>query len=536
MGEKRDRPEHLAPAREGPDEFAASTEGTEQGGGPWVAGGGRVVPMRPRPPTDLGNAERLVDRCANELRYCRQQGLWRYWDGRRWARDWTGEAERRAKATVRSIYSEVRRVTDENERRSLGRWALNSESRRAIQAMVTLAQTEGPLVVAPGDLDRDDWLLATNLGTLDLRTGRLRTSDPADLITHLAPVDYDPSAACPRWETFLARILPDPELRAFLQRSAGYALTASMREQCLWILWGVGGNGKSTFLTTLQALMGDYAMQAPLSMLVDRKRDATPYDLATLPGRRLVAVAETEDVSHLAEGVIKQLTGGEPMRARNLYGDFFEFQPKAKIWLSTNHKPAVKGEDEGIWRRIHLIPFTECISDGELDRDLPWKLRQELPGILAWAVRGCLDWRRHGLQVPRVVIDATLEYRREESVLARFVDDVCVSSPRATVAKKALYEAYTAWCDEQALPPLSHLRLSKALKEQGVGEERGAKGVRSWRGLGLRTYQPGDAGDAGDAIPGNLTLSASSGQFPISASPLSPPSPATAPTSKSEPD
>ena len=270
-----------------------------------------------------------------------------------------------------------------------------------------------------------------------------------------------------------------------MQRAAGYSLTGSIREQCLWILWGGGRNGKSTLLTTLQALMGDYAMQAPLSMLVDRKRDATPYDLADLAGRRLVAVAETDEVGHLAEGVIKQLTGGEPMRARNLYGDFFEFQPQAKIWLSTNHKPTVRGEDEGIWRRIQLVPFTERIFEHELDRDLPEKLPGELPGILAWAVAGCVAWQQQGLDAPKVVQDATLEYRREESVLTRFLSDCCVLAARATVAKKLLYEAYTVWCDEQGLTPLSQPRLSKALKERNIKEERGTGGVHAWRGLGL---------------------------------------------------
>ena len=184
-----------------------------------------------------------------------------------------------------------------------------------------------------------------------------RPNDPADLITHLVPIDYDPVASCPRWEAFLARVLPDPcRPGLFAARAAGYSLTGSIREQCLWILWGGGRNGKSTFLTTLQALMGDYAMQAPLSMLVDHKPDAVPYDLAALPGRRLVAVAETDEVGYLGEGVIKQLTGGEPMRARNFYGDFFEFQPQVKIWLTTNHKPTIRGEDEGIWRRIQLVP------------------------------------------------------------------------------------------------------------------------------------------------------------------------------------
>ncbi|MDP9441783.1 MAG: phage/plasmid primase, P4 family, partial [Actinomycetota bacterium] len=447
---------------------------------------GRAVPMVPRPATDLGNAERLADRYAGELCFCQQQRRWRIWTGTHWATDITGEATRRGKATARAILSEARRAADDNERRALARWALTSESRRGIEAMMALAQSEAAFAVSPQSLDCDDWLLATRGGTVELHSACLRPADPADLITHLAPVDYDPSASCPRWTAFLARIVPDPELRRFLQRSVGYSLTGSMREQCLWILWGGGRNGKSTFLTTVQALLGDYAMQAPLSMLVDRRRDATPFDLADLPGRRLVAVSETREVSCLAEGVIKHLTGGEPMRARSLYGDFFEFQPRAKIWLSTNHKPAIKGEDDGIWRRIHLVPFLERIGDQEVDRELPRKLRGELPGILAWAVRGCLDWQHDGLQVPKVVVDATLEYRREESVFTRFLDDVCLRAARASVAKKVLYGAFTAWCDEQGLAPLSQVRLSRVLKEQGVREERGTGGRHLWRGLGLR--------------------------------------------------
>ena len=467
-----------------PRDNGAGLDRAEFGHGLRVARPAGAWPIRPR--TDLGNAERLVDRFADQLRYCRRQGRWRYWDGRYWATDWTGEAERRAKATVRSIYTEASRASDPEERRALGRWAISSESRQRIQALLALAQTEPNIAVAPADLDADHWLVATNTGTVELRSGRLRPNDPADLITHIIPVDYDPTTTYPRWEAFLARILPDPAVRAYLQRAAGYCLTGSIREQCLWILWGGGRNGKSTLLTTLQALMGDYAMQAPLSMLVDRRRDATPYDLADLPGRRLVAVAETDEVGYLAEGVIKQLTGGEPMRARNLYGDFFEFQPQAKIWLSTNHKPTVRGEDEGIWRRIQLVPFTERILDEELDRDLPHKLRQELPGILAWAVAGCVTWQHQGLNTPRAVKDATLEYRREESVLTQFLSDTCVLAPRATVTKKLLYDTYTAWCDHQGLIPLTQARLSKALKERNTAEKRGTGGAHYWSGLGLR--------------------------------------------------
>lgn len=470
-----------------------------------------------RPKTDLGNAERLVDRFAGELRYCRPQRRWLYWDRRHWAADWTGEAERRAKATVRAIYADARMAGDPDERRALARWALASESRQRLVALLALAQTEAEVAVAPVDLDRDSFLLATNTGTIDLRTGQLRPADPADLITHLAPVDYDPEGSCPRWEAFLRRVVPDRAVRGFLQRAIGYSLTGSLAEQCLWILWGAGRNGKSTFLTTVQALLGDYAMQAAPSMLVDRRRDATPYDLADLPGRRLVAVAETEEVGHLAEGVIKQLTGGEPMRARNLYGDFFEFQPQAKIWLTTNHKPTVRGEDEGIWRRLHLVPFLERIADEELDRSLPRRLRQELPGILGWAVRGCLAWQHDGLAPPAAVVEATSAYRRDEGVLSRFLEDTCVISPRVSVTKKALYDAYSHWCNEQGLAPLSQPRLSKELKERGIADERGAKGVHYWRSLGLRSpdfettaeeISPGhpqsrpprgDVGDASDA-------------------------------------
>lgn len=473
-----------------------------QGGGPAGSQTGHALPMVPRPTTDLGNAERLVDRHAGELCYTQQQRRWRVWLGTHWAADVTGAAARRAKATARAILSEARRVPDDSERKNLARWALTSESRRGLESMLALAQTEAAFAVSPAEFDSDDWLLATRRGTVELRSARLRPADPADLITHLAPVNYDPSATCQRWMAFLTRILPDPEVRGFLQRSVGYSLTGSMREQCIWILHGDGRTGKTTLMTTIQAVMGDYAMQAPLSMLVDRRRDATPFDLADLPGRRLVAVAETGEMSCLSEGVIKQLTGGEPMRARSLYGEFFEFQPKAKIWLSTNHKPGIKGEDDGIWRRIHLVPFLERIRDDEVDRDLPSKLRDELPGILAWALKGCLDWQRDGLEVPRVVLDATLEYRREESIVARFLDDVCVRTARAVVTKKTLYGAYTGWCDEQGLGPLSQVRLSKALKEQGLRDERGSGGRHLWRGLGLRAGASGDVSDIGDATPG----------------------------------
>jgi putative DNA primase/helicase len=334
--------------------------------------------------------------------------------------------------------------------------------------------------VRPAELDAGPWRLNVQNGTLDLRSGALHPHDRADLITRLAAVDYDPDAPAPAWHAFLERILGgDPELIAFVQRALGYALTGDTREQVLFILHGSGANGKSTLLEAVGGVMGDYALVTMVDTLMVRYGSTVPNDVARLRGARLVVAVEPEEGQRLAEGRVKQLTGGDRIAARFLRQEFFEFRPEFKLFLATNHKPDVRGTDDAIWRRVRMVPFAVRIPEAEQDKTLRDKLAAEAAGILAWLVRGCLDWQRDGLGLAPAVRAATAGYRAEMDRLAGFLEECCILRPDAQVTVKALYEAHVAWCTANGEPPLAKRTLCLRLRERGLEVRRGTGGVHS---------------------------------------------------------
>lgn len=431
--------------------------------------------LPPKHRTDLGNARRLVARHGRELLYCDAWGKWLVWDGQRWTVDPTLEVERRAVETVTHIYAEARNAQDSERRKELARWAIRSEAAPRIQAMIRLARSQRP-ATADG-FDQDRWLLNVANGTLDLRIPELRPHDPADRITRLAPVTFDPQAQCPLWEAFLERILDgNANLIQFLQCAAGYALTADTSEQAFFILYGTGSNGKTTFLETIAALMGDYAQATAAETLLVKRWGGISNDLAKLRGARLVTAAEVGEGRRLAEGLVKQLTGGDTITARFLYRDFFDFRPVFKLFLASNHKPRIRGTDHAIWRRIKLIPFTVTIPEGEQDKHLAEKLRGELPGILNWALLGCLAWRHSGLGEPEEVRSATAAYRAEMDVLAAFLADCCELGEDKQARAAALYLVYKDWCDDNGEKALSGTTFGRQLRERGFAKHHDRHG------------------------------------------------------------
>jgi putative DNA primase/helicase len=435
--------------------------------------------------TDLGNAERFEAFAGPRLRYVAIWGSWLCYDGTRWQRDLDGEAVRTARDMLRTLAAAAENVQDEGERDELVRHALESESSGKITALLSLGQALLP--VAPEALDADPDLLNIRNGTLDLRTGELRPHDRRDHLTRMAPVAYDPNAACPQWEAFLARILQGNErLIGFLRRAVGYSLTGHTSEQVLLLMYGVGANGKSTFLETVRALLGDYATQADFTTFLKRDSEGARNDLARLAGTRLVSAVEAEAGKPLAEALVKQLTGGDTITARFLFKEFFDYKPQFKIWLATNHKPTVTGSDHGIWRRLRLVPFTVTIPEAERDQRLGAKLLEELPGILAWAVRGCLEWRAEGLGLPDEVKEATESYREEMDVLGPFLEEVCLVHAEARTTAKELYAAYVAWAEANGEKVRSQKAVAMMLRERGFENVKGSKGVRGWRGLRVR--------------------------------------------------
>lgn len=435
--------------------------------------------------TDLGNAGRLVEQHGEDFRYCFEWSKALAFDGKRFAPDVSGSVERMAKETVRSIYSEAANAGDADERKALGKHAFKSEAQGRIRAMTALAWSEPGVPVTPDDLDQDPWLLNCANGTLDLKTGELRPHDRADLITKIAPVEYGPKAKAPTWEGFLERVLPSEAMRSFVQRLIGYVLTGDVSEQVLPFLYGPGANGKSTLVNVVLEMMGDYGKQAAPDLLV-AKQGTHPTELADLFGARFVASVEVEDGKRLAESLVKQLTGQDKIRARFMRQDFWEFSPTHKAVLVANHRPAVRGTDHAMWRRIKLVPFEEIIPKEEQNPRLPEALREELPGILAWAVRGCLEWQSEGLGEPEEVRSATEGYRAEMDILAAFLEDHCVVSPNAEVGATPLYHAYRDWCSEMGEASETQTRFGKRLAERGFESSRDTKTRRkTWRGIGL---------------------------------------------------
>jgi P4 family phage/plasmid primase-like protien len=416
--------------------------------------------------TDLGNAERLVTRHGATIRYCHPWSKWLVWDGRRWAIDQTGAINRLAKDTVRNILVEASWLTDKNERIEHIKWHLASECRKLIIAMLALAESEKGVPILHNEMNRDGWLFNCNNGTIDLRTGLLRGHRKDDLITQLCPVDFDPSAKCPLWEGTLSLFFADNhELITYWQKVCGYCLVGVIRDHIMPIAHGKGENGKSTILNTLMEMFGrDYAMKCMPDMLMAKKTDTHPTDRADLFGKRLVVAIETEAGRQLNETMVKELTGGDKIRARRMREDPWEFDPTHTLLMATNHRPIIRGGDHGIWRRLKLIPFAVSMKGKKADTSMPEKLRAEFSGILAWCVRGCLRWQQDGLDEPTCVRDATKAYHAEQDRIGAFLEEHTIEGPSCRVKARELYTRYKAWCDQSGEFSVSEVMFSAEME------------------------------------------------------------------------
>ncbi len=451
-------------------------------------GGGGGGPRTTWNTTDLGNGERLVAQHGKNIHCIGNR--WFIWNSQVWKEDRTNGIGRMAKRTVKRIYREAADEPNDGERKALATWASRSESRTRVDNMIELARSEDGIAIVPEDLDTNDWLLACRNGTIDLRTGELRTSQREDLITRQSPVAYDAAAQCPTWELFLEQVLGnDADLIEYVQRAIGYCLTGDIREQCFFFLFGKGNNGKSTFLTVLRSLLGDYAHRMRAETILAKRTDEHPEAIASLRGARFVTASETAEGRRLAEGLVKDMCGGETLRARFMRQDSFEFLPTFKLWLSSNSKPQVRDTSLAMWRRVRMIPFAYQVVEGQEDKELLAKLEGELPGILRWAVRGCLRWQEEGLAAPEIVKEATQAYREESDTLGLFLQESCEFGRDYSESSKELYKAYCYWMDVngQGKPP-SNSQIGRNLKERpGLrpDQENNKARTRIWRGLRL---------------------------------------------------
>ncbi|TWT37478.1 hypothetical protein KOR34_24300 [Posidoniimonas corsicana] len=441
--------------------------------------------------TDMGNAVRFVQRYGDRVRYVAAWGKFLVWTGNRWTMNETGEVQRLAKQTARSIYAEASLVDDEEEAKKISKHAQSSQSRTRLDAMLALAESELPIPVRHNSLDADPWLLNCENGVLDLRTGELLRHDAGHLLTRTTGIEYPTDAGedAVLWMGFLDQIFGgDTELIRFLQRMMGLALVGQQVEHVLPIFWGGGANGKSVFINTVQKAMGDYAMTAPPGLLMTKRSDGHPTENADLFRKRLVVLAETKDGQRLDEGLVKATTGGDRIRARRMREDFWEFTPSHTPVVVTNHRPMVQGDDFGIWRRLRLVPFTVTIPPDKQDRHLPEKLEAELPAILRWLVQGCLSWQRSGLQEPRCVRAATDDYRADCDNLARWLDEEAVATANAQTQSSVLLKRYRDWCDRNGETALSHRRFGERLSAT-FAKEKQSRGM-CYIGIGIAAADP----------------------------------------------
>jgi putative DNA primase/helicase len=436
--------------------------------------------------TDLGNAERLVNQYGDILHYCYERRRWLVWNGKVWEWDSGAKVAALAKLTIRNISREAGDEPDEKKRKELAGHAKSSESDHRISAMITLAESESGIPVKLTELDTNPWIFNCLNGTIDLRTGKLQPHRKEDLLTIIMPVEYRPDAQCLQWLAFLSQVTGgNSELIGYLKRGVGYSLTGDTKNQVLFFLYGLGNNGKSTFTMTIRKLLAGYGerLDADDLMLKDKNTGGGPKEsIANLKGKRYVVGSEIQDGRKLDVSLLKDMTGGETIKARRLYEHDVEFEPTHKLWLFGNHKPIITDTTLSIWRRVKLIPFTVTIPSEKIDPDLTSKLEAELPGILAWAVSGCLEWQRYGLREPKAVTSATSDYRHEEDILGDFIDDCCLLRPTATVPKHELKEAYETWCNNTGSQPASQKIFKARLIERGITEGKSG-GTRYWRGI-----------------------------------------------------
>ncbi len=438
--------------------------------------------------TDMGNAERFALRHGSEVGYTKGHG-WLTWDGHRWRKDDIGEIQRRGKATVRAIYLEAAEADSETRRTQLGDLAKKTEAINRVKAMIELAQSEPGIALRSSDLDKSPWLFNCANGTINLRTGELRQHDPADHITKISPVRYDPDARSDLWDGFLRETTGgDDELAAFLQRTAGYSLSGDTSEEKLFLVHGPEATGKSTFIEAIKATLGDFATTADFATFLRQRNDGPRNDIARLAGSRLVVSIEVEEGRKLAEGLVKSLTGGDTIACRFLYRESFEYLPAFKLWLVANHAPSVNADDGAIWRRIVRIPFERMVPVERRDPTVKLRLRDPAesgPAILAWAVKGFLDWQRDGLRIPTSVTQATADYRSGEDVLGHFIDDRCITHPNVSVEATQLYRVYKGWCDEAGEKPMTQTAFGRRLKDRGFRGDRLRSGRACRLGIGL---------------------------------------------------
>ncbi|MFA5137411.1 MAG: phage/plasmid primase, P4 family, partial [Patescibacteria group bacterium] len=451
------------------------------------------------PCTDDGNGDRLVAQYRDSIRYCKTFDAWFLWSGSRWERDETCRMLALAKRVARTIHLEASMASDDR-REKVGKWALTSGMLSRLKAMIACAAPA--VAVTPDEFDAHPTLLNCKNGTLELDTLTFREARREDLLTKCCGVDYDPAAECPTWLAHLDLVFGgDAAYIHGFQELCGYSLLQDNPEQIMAILYGTGKNGKSVTIGALARVWGDYAVNIAAESLMVKRSEGPRSDLARLCGARLVTASEGEAGAYLAESVVKQLTGDDAITVRRLYENEFQFRPGAKIFLATNHEPRIRGTDEGIWRRLWLLPFTVTIPEDRRDPGILDKLESEGSGILNWCLEGLRRYQENGCRLapPAKVVAATARFRSESDVLGRFLAQEMKVDVIGTIERTALYKIYLKWCEDEGERPVSNRAVIKYLRERGFGERK-LGGAMCWTGIRIKSATEAEE----DATEGSL--------------------------------
>lgn len=432
--------------------------------------------------TDTGNAHRLYDKFGRVLKYSYNRKKWYFWDGKVWQIDDSGEVKKLADEICEDLKQEAFLEQDEDLQQTALKFAKKTAGSNAKEAMIRECQHLYDIPASPDDFDAyTDYLNCQN-GIVNLRNGELIPHDANFMMSKICFAEYDNSKPPKLWLRFLDDVTNgNKDLQEYIQRSVGYSISGSIKEQCAYFLYGIGNNGKSTFLDTIADLLGNYASNAqPDTIMMNRKQGGgANSDIARLKSARFVTSEEPTEGMRLNEGLLKQLTGGGRVTCRFLYGDDFEYTPEFKIWIATNHKPVIRGTDVGIWRRIKLIPFEVNIPKERVDKNLKYKLRKEFPQILAWAVEGCIKWQKYGLNDPECVVEATKEYKKEMDLIAGFIEQCLIIDydRKEKIMASDLFSLYSRWAKANNEYEMSSKKFFSEIGKRLPDKGRNGKGV-----------------------------------------------------------
>lgn len=423
---------------------------------------------------DTGNAERMSDMFGEVIRYNYTDKKWMLYDKIKWIYDQSGiiydlvDKSLEAMKDEKDWYIQQDNENNDENQTMFKAWEKFYKKSRNHNTKISLEkEVQHYVPVTPNQLDRHKMLLNSPTGVIDLNDFEVRKAVPKDYFTKSVNANFDKNAKSPLWNEFLETIFDhDKDLIRYVQKAVGYSLTGSTAEQCAFFLYGTGRNGKSTFIDILRELFGDYARNIQPETIMIKNNNSINSDIARLKGARFVTTVEPNEGLKLNEGLLKQLTGGDIITARKLYAEEFEFKAEFKLWMATNHKPIIRGTDLGIWRRVHMIPFTVVIPEDKVDRQLTEKLMQELDGIFLWALRGLAMYNKEGLEKPTAVQKAVDEYKKEMDVVSKFLDECTEKAFAKSVKASDLYQAYTNWCKQYGEWQMSNTKFGKEIVQR----------------------------------------------------------------------